>query len=110
MLWRRAILCLPTVVVVMSMEDVSQRPSTRLLDTHARIGTERKQRHPRRRCGRQSGLGTPLQDSHTPQSRLPTAPGRVALEDITKRTIEINRKAEDLQGDYDGWETSVERK
>jgi len=34
----------------------------------------------------------------------------VALEDITKRTIEINRKAEDLQGDYDGWETSVERK
>lgn len=36
--------------------------------------------------------------------------GTMALEDITTRTIEINRKAEELQGDYDGWETSVERK
>lgn len=35
--------------------------------------------------------------------------GTMALEDITHRTIAINRKAKELHGDYDGWETSIEK-
>jgi hypothetical protein len=31
------------------------------------------------------------------------------LADITDRTILCRRKAEELGGDYDGWETSVEK-
>lgn len=36
--------------------------------------------------------------------------GTTELEDITHHTIDINRKARTLGGDYDGWETSVERR
>ncbi|WKZ85964.1 DUF695 domain-containing protein [Ralstonia pickettii] len=39
-----------------------------------------------------------------------THDGTMELEDITHHTISINRKARALGGDYDGWETSVERK
>lgn len=35
--------------------------------------------------------------------------GTMVLEDITRRTIGLNRKARELNGEYDGWETSVER-
>jgi len=34
--------------------------------------------------------------------------GTMVLEDITGRTIAIDRKARELDGDYDGWETSIE--
>jgi hypothetical protein len=33
----------------------------------------------------------------------------MALEDITHHTIGLNRKAKEMKGDYDGWETSVEK-
>ena len=36
--------------------------------------------------------------------------GTMVLEDITHHTINIGRKASELNGDYDGWETSVEAK
>lgn len=35
--------------------------------------------------------------------------GTMALDDITHHTIAINRKAIEMEGDYDGWETSVEQ-
>jgi hypothetical protein len=35
--------------------------------------------------------------------------GTMSLEDITHHTIPINRRAGELKGKYDGWETSVER-
>lgn len=35
--------------------------------------------------------------------------GTMELEDITHHTIHINRQVKTLGGDYDGWETSVER-
>jgi hypothetical protein len=35
--------------------------------------------------------------------------GTMVLEDITHHTIGLNRKAKELKGDYDGWETSVEK-
>lgn len=35
--------------------------------------------------------------------------GTMVLEDITHHTIGLNRKARELKGDYDGWETSVEK-
>lgn len=38
-----------------------------------------------------------------------THEGVMHLADITNRTIRCRRKAEELGGDYDGWETSVER-
>lgn len=34
--------------------------------------------------------------------------GRTTLEALTKHTISLNRQIEALNGDYDGWETSVE--
>lgn len=34
--------------------------------------------------------------------------GTMVLEDITRHTIAINRKAVQLGGNYDGWETSIE--
>jgi hypothetical protein len=36
--------------------------------------------------------------------------GTMRLEDITHHTITLGRKASELNGDYDGWETSVEAK
>jgi len=33
----------------------------------------------------------------------------MVLEDITHHTITLNRKVRELNGDYDGWETSVEK-
>jgi hypothetical protein len=38
-----------------------------------------------------------------------THEGVMHLADITDRTIHCRRKAEELGGDYDGWETSVEK-
>lgn len=38
-----------------------------------------------------------------------THKGTMALADITHHTITINRKVRELGGDYDGWESSVER-
>lgn len=35
--------------------------------------------------------------------------GTMSLRDITSHTIAINRKAKEMKGDYDGWETSVEK-
>ena len=35
--------------------------------------------------------------------------GTMELEDITHHTIAINRKVRELGGDYDGWETTIER-
>jgi hypothetical protein len=35
--------------------------------------------------------------------------GSMRLEDITHHTIGLNRKVTELKGDYDGWETSVEK-
>jgi Family of unknown function (DUF695)/Regulator of ribonuclease activity B len=35
--------------------------------------------------------------------------GSMALEDITHHSIDINRTIAEMEGDYDGWETSVER-
>lgn len=35
--------------------------------------------------------------------------GTMTLEDITHHTIGLNRKAKEIEGDYDGWETSVEK-
>jgi hypothetical protein len=35
--------------------------------------------------------------------------GTMVMEDITHHTIGINRKVTEMKGDYDGWETSVER-
>lgn len=35
--------------------------------------------------------------------------GTMMLQDITHHTIMLNRKAKNLNGDYDGWETSVEK-
>lgn len=35
--------------------------------------------------------------------------GTMMLQDITHHTIMLKRKAKDLNGDYDGWETSVEK-
>jgi roadblock/LC7 domain-containing protein len=35
--------------------------------------------------------------------------GTMVLEDITHHTIGLNRKAKEMNGDYDGWETSVEK-
>lgn len=34
--------------------------------------------------------------------------GSMALADITRRTISSNRKAKEFEGEYEGWETSVE--
>lgn len=39
-----------------------------------------------------------------------THEGTMELADITGHTIAINRKARELGGNYDGWETSVERR
>ncbi|WP_457351967.1 DUF695 domain-containing protein [Roseateles sp. P5_D6] len=39
-----------------------------------------------------------------------THKGNMELADITRHTIAINRKARELGGNYDGWETSVERR
>jgi len=36
--------------------------------------------------------------------------GSMELADITHHSIEINRKAKEIGGDYDGWETSVEHR
>ena len=35
--------------------------------------------------------------------------GTMELEDITHHTIAINRKVREFGGDYDGWETTIER-
>jgi hypothetical protein len=35
--------------------------------------------------------------------------GTLELRELTHQTIQLNRKAEELGGDYDGWETPVER-
>jgi len=35
--------------------------------------------------------------------------GTMELEDITHHTIAINRRVRELGGDYDGWETKIER-
>lgn len=35
--------------------------------------------------------------------------GTMVLDDITRHTIGINRKATEMNGDYDGWETSIEQ-
>ncbi|MEF9416628.1 DUF695 domain-containing protein [Ralstonia sp. SM1864_UCD524_TZ4] len=38
-----------------------------------------------------------------------THEGTMELEDITHHTIAINRKVREFGGDYDGWETTIER-
>ncbi len=48
----------------------------------------------------QEGEGYVVQFSHT---------GAAHLWDLSQYTIAINRKAEELEGNYDGWETSVEK-
>jgi hypothetical protein len=35
--------------------------------------------------------------------------GTLELRDLTHHTIQLRRKAEELGGDYDGWETPVEK-
>jgi len=49
----------------------------------------------------------PLETSGKTTVRLSHV-GTVVLEDITRHTIGLNRKARELNGDYDGWETSIE--
>jgi hypothetical protein len=31
------------------------------------------------------------------------------LRDLTHHTIQLRRKAEELRGDYDGWETPIQK-
>jgi hypothetical protein len=35
--------------------------------------------------------------------------GRMAVDDITRHSRDINRKTAEMKGNYDGWETIVER-
>lgn len=51
-----------------------------------------------------------LTDDKTSVAVRFTHDGTMQLADITSHTIAINRKARELGGEYDGWETSVECK